>query len=205
MSTLSRKFLTALGVEDNVAEQICERHKEVLNEIINERDELKEKAEQLDSVQKQLQELKQQAEGDSPYKEKFEKLQKEYGDYKKGVEEKETTAKKQAAFKAMLKEVGIPEKRIDSVIKVSNDAVNGIEFDDEGKVKDGEKLKESLKTEWQDFIPTQKVEGAKTANPPTNTGKGTMTKEQIRAITDTAARQKAMAENPSLFGLPENS
>ena len=98
MSTLSRKFLTALGVEDNVAEQICERHKEVLSEIITERDELKEKAEQLDSVQKQLQELKRQAEGDSPYKEKFEKLQKEYGDYKKGVEEKETTAKKQAAF-----------------------------------------------------------------------------------------------------------
>ena len=203
MSTLSRKFLTALGIEDNAADQICERHKEVLSEIISERDELKEKAEQLDTVQKQLNEYKQQAEGDTPYKEKYEKLQKEYGDYKKNVEAQATTAKKETAYKALLKEIGVSDKCIDSVIKVSD--VNKLEFDDEGKVKDGDKLKDDLKTEWAAFITTTKTEGAKTANPPTNTGKGTMTKEQIRAITDTAERQKAMAENPSLFGLPDNS
>ncbi len=130
-------------------------------------------------------------------------MQKEYKEYKADIEAKATTAKKENAFKAMLKEIGIPEKRIDSVLKVSD--VAKIEFDDEGKVKDGDKLKEGLKTEWADFIPTTKTEGAKTANPPANTGKSTMTREQIRAITDTAARQKAMLENPSLFGLPETS
>ena len=43
--------------------------------------------------------------------------------------------------------------------------IQTIEFDDEGKVKDGEKLKDGLKTEWADFIPTTKTEGAKTATP----------------------------------------
>ena len=38
---------------------------------------------------------------------------------------------------------------------------------------------------------------------PANDGKSTMTKEQIRAIADPVARQKAMLENASLFGLPE--
>jgi hypothetical protein len=101
----------------------------------------------------------------------------------------------------MLKEIGIPEKRIDSVIRVSD--ISKIEFDDEGKIIEGDKLKENLKSEWADFIPTTKTEGAKTATPPANTGKGTMTREQIRAIPDATARQKAMLENPTLFGLPE--
>jgi hypothetical protein len=43
------------------------------------------------------------------------------------------------------------------------------------------------------------------ANPPANGGKTTMTKEQIRAIPDAQARQKAMLENPSLFGLAETN
>ena len=72
-------------------------------------------------------------------------------------------------------------------------------------MKDGDKLKESLKTEWADFIPTTKIAGANSPTPPANDGKTTMTREQIRAITDTAARQKAMLENPTLFGLPNSN
>lgn len=200
---LTRKFLSALGIEEEKAEQIITAHTETVDGLKADRDKYKSDAEKLPAVEAENKALKEKAAGEDPYKEKFEKLQKEYGDYKKDVEAKATTAKKENAFKAMLKEIGIPEKRIDSVIKVSD--VNSIEFDDEGKVKEGEKLKDSLKTEWADFIPTTKTEGAKTATPPANTGKTTMTREQIRAIPDTAARQKAMLENPTLFGMPETS
>ena len=199
----TRKFLAALGIEPDKVDEIIQAHTEVTDALKEERDKYKTAAEKLPDVEKENAELKEKAAGEDPYKEKFEKLQKEYSDYKKDVEAKATTAKKEGAFKAMLKEIGIPEKRIDTVIKVSD--VSKIEFDDEGKIKDGDKLKDSLKTEWADFIPTTKTEGAKTATPPANTGKGTMTKDQIRAITDTTARQKAMLENPSLFGLPETS
>jgi len=200
---LTRKFLSALGIEEEKAEQIITAHTETVEGLKADRDKFKADAEKLPSVQDELKTLKEKVTGEDPYKEKFEKLQKEYGDYKKDVEAKATTAKKEGAFKALLKEIGIPEKRIDTVIKVSD--VSKIEFDDEGKVKDGDKLKDSLKTEWADFIPTTKTEGAKTATPPANTGKTTMTREQIRAIPDATARQKAMLENPSLFGLPETS
>lgn len=200
---LTRKFLSALGIEQEKVDEIIQAHVDTLEPIKAERDELKAKAEKLPDVENELKALKEKAAGEDPYKEKFEKLQKEYKEFKADIEAKATTAKKENAFKAMLKEIGIPEKRIDSVLKVSD--VNKIEFDDEGKVKEGEKLKEGLKTEWADFIPTTKTEGAKTANPPTNTGKSTMTKEQIRAIPDATARQKAMLENPSLFGLPETN
>ena len=126
-------------------------------------------------------------------------MQKEYDDYKADVEAKATTAKKESAYRKLLKEIGIPDKRIDTVLKVSD--ITKIEFDEDGKIKDGDKLKENLKKEWNDFIPTMKTEGAPSANPPSNTSKGTMTKEQIRAIEDPIARQKAMLDNGELFGL----
>lgn len=200
--SFTRKFLSALGIEADKVDEIIAAHTEVTDALKEERDKYKADAERLPAVKQELEELKAQTAGDNPLKEQLEALQKEYDDFKADVEAKATTAKKEAAFKAMLKEIGISDKRIDSVIKVSD--INSIELDDNGTIKDGETMKSNLKTEWADFIPTTKTEGAPSANPPANTGKGTMTKEQIRAISDPIARQKAMLENPSLFGLPES-
>ena len=201
----TRKFLSALGIEADKVDEIIQAHTEVTDALKEDRDRYKAEAAKVPDMEIELKELKEKVAGEDPYKDKFEKLQKEYSDYKADVEAKATTAKKETAFKAMLKEIGIPDKRIEAVVKVSDDKVNSIEFDDEGKVKDGDKLKDGLKTEWSDFIPTTKTKGADTATPPANTGKSTMTREQIRAITDTAERQKAMADNPTLFGLPDTT
>ena len=198
---LTRKFLSALGIEEEKAEQIITAHVDTVDQIKADRDKYKEDAEKLPAIEKELKELKAQTAGEDPYKEKFEALQKEYDDFKADVETKATTAKKESAFRSVLKAIGIPDKRIDSVVKVSD--VNKLELTEDG-IKDEEALKAKLKEEWSDFIATTKTEGVASANPPTNTGKPAMTKEQIRAIPDATARQKAMAENPTLFGLPEN-
>lgn len=199
----TRKWLSALGIEADKVDEIITEHVAVTDALKEERDNYKKDAEQLPEVVKERDELKNKISGEDPYKEKFEKLQKEYDDYKKDIEAQATTQKKELAFRKILKEIGIPEKRIDSVIKVSD--ISKIEFDKEGNIKDGDELKENLKKEWSDFIATPKTEGANVANPPANTGKGTMTKEQIRAISDPAERQKAMLDNPTLFGLPETN
>lgn len=202
---LTRKFLSALGIDEEKAEQIITAHTETVEGLKSERDKYKADAEKLPAIEGEYKALKEKVAGEDPYKDKFEALKKDFDAYKKGIEEKETAAKKESAFRALLKEAGIPEKRLDTILKASKEAVSKLEFDDEGKVKEGDKLKEGLKSEWADIIPTTKTEGAKTATPPSNTGKNTMTREQIRAIPDAAERQKAMAENPSLFGLPETS
>ena len=185
MATLSKKFLFGLGIDEEKADLICERHKEVLSEVMDERDKYKEDAEKYPVIKAELDTLKAQQTGDDPYKSKFETLQKEFDAYKANVESKEATAKKESAFRTLLKEIGIPDKRVDSVIKVSD--IGSIELDEEGKIKDGDKMKESLKTEWSDFITTTKIEGAPSANPPSSAGKTTMTKEEIRAISDPIA------------------
>lgn len=200
---LTRKFLSALGIEEEKAEQIISAHVDTVDAIKAERDKYKEDAEKLPSIQKQLDELTERTQGEDPYKAKFEAIEKEYNDYKATIEAQATTAKKEAAFRKILKDIGIPEKRIDAVLKVSD--ISKVELDAEGNIKDGDQLKETLKTEWSDFITTTTSEGVRSANPPTTTGKTTMTKEEIRAIPDAAQRQKAMLDNPSLFGLPESN
>lgn len=192
----TRKFLSALGIEADKVDEIIAAHTEVTDALKEERDKYKADAERLPDIEKRLAEAEKKMEGDDPYKEKYEALQKEYEDYKADVSNKETTAKKESAFRHVLKDIGIPDKRIDSVIKVSD--INGIELTEEG-IKDEDTLKAKLKEEWSDFIATKSTEGVPSANPPTNTGKATMTKEQIRAISDPVARQKAMVENSSLF------
>ena len=206
MATLSLKFLTGLGVDEDKAELICERHREVLNEIKEERDALREKADKLDAVQTQLkeaQELAKNAEKD-PYKVKYEAMKEEFEAFKSDITVKETTAKKNSAYRKLLKDTGVSEKRIDAIMRVTD--LKDLELDDEGNIKEQDKYSKSIKDEWADFIQTKQTEGAKTSTPPANKGsKSTMTKEQIRAIEDPIARQKAMIENPSLFGLPDNS
>lgn len=198
---LTRKFLSALGIEADKVDEIITAHTEVTDALKADRDKYKADAEKLPAVQKELDELKTAQTGEDPYQKKYEELQKEFNDYKADIEAKNTTAKKEQAFRAILKEIGVSDKVIENVIKVSD--VSKIEFDDKGEVKGADDLKKSLSTEWAGFISTKKAEGANSANPPANDGKSTMTKEQIRAIADPVARQKAMLENASLFGLPE--
>ena len=199
---LTRKFLSALGIEEEKAEQIISAHLETVDPLKAERDKYKEDAEKLSSTQKELEDLKKSVDSgkEDSYKVKYEALKEDFEEYKKGIESKELTAKKESAYRQLLKDVGISEKRINSILKVSD--INSIEFDEDGKVKGEDKLKEEIRTEWNDFIQTSKTEGASVANPPANAGsKTTKTREEIRAIKDAGERQKAMLENPSLFGL----
>lgn len=205
MATLSRKFLDSIGIENDKADLIVERHNEVLTEIKEERDKYKTDAEALPEVQKQLdayKEAEKNADKD-PYKVKYEALKEDFEEYKNGIEAKETASKKEAAYRKLLKDAGVSEKRVAAILKVTD--LDKVELDSDGNAKEADKLTEAIKTEWSDFIQTTSTKGAQVATPPANDGKATKTKEEIRAISDPAARQKAMLENPSLFGLSDNN
>lgn len=203
---LTRKMLSAMGVDDEKQDEIIKAHIEVVDALKDERDSLKADAKKATALQKELDELKEATKNSdrSPYKVKYEakveeldKLQKEFDDYKADVDAKETASKKIAAYKVLLKEAGVSDKRVDSIIKVTD--LDDVELDEDGKAKDADKLKENIKSEWADFIVTQAETGAQTANPATNTGGNKMSKDEILKIKDTAERQKAMLENKELF------
>lgn len=197
---LSRKMLKAMGITEEQIDEIIEAHTETVNALKEERDGFKAQADKLPNIQKELGELKEAAEkneGKNPYKVKYDALKEEFDNYKADIDKKAAKAVKEDAYRALLKEAGVSEKRIGAVLKVSD--IDSIELDKDGKIKGSDKLIDSIKEEWADFIETVKTVGTPTAQPPANTGGSKMTKDQIFAIKDTAERQKAMLENKELF------
>jgi len=201
--SLTRKALSAMGIEEAQIDQIIEMHTGVVNEIKEERDALKSDADRLPAVQKELDELKKEVakQGEeNPFKVKYDALKEEFDKYKKGVEEKETTAKKETVYSQILKEVGIPEKIMNGVIKASKSKIDAMELDDEGKAKNSEELVKGIKEEWADFIVTEHTKGANTATPPKTTdGKKYTNTDEIMAIKDKNERLEAIASHKELF------
>ena len=115
-------MLKAMGIEEEKIEQIIEAHAETVDTLKEQRDTLKADADKLSEVQKELDESKkslEDADKDS-YKVKYEAVKEEFENYKSDVENKEKHTAKEAAYRDVLKAAGVSEKRIDSVLKVSD-------------------------------------------------------------------------------------
>ena len=168
-------MLKAMGIEDEKIDQIIEAHSETVDglkgELDTARSAAKGDADKVAALQKELEEAKNLAiekEGKNPWKVKFDALKEEFEGYKSEEQKKATKAAKENAYKALLKETGIAEKRIAAVCKVSD--FESLELGEDGKIKDADKLKENIKSEWADFITTEGAKGAETATPPDNKG-----------------------------------
>lgn len=195
--SLTRKMLKAMNIEEEKIDQIIEAHTETVDGFKDKLNDYKDKAEKYDGVKKELDDLK---DGDNDWQKKYEKEHSDFEAYKTDITAKETKRTKEHAYRELLRGAGVSEKRLDAILKVTN--LDSVELDKDGKIKDADKHTETVKTEWADFVETTSTQGANTANPPANTGKGTTkTKEEIMAIKDGAVRRAEMAANPQLFGI----
>ena len=196
----TRKMLKAMGIEDEKIDQIIDAHSETVDALKADRDAYKEDAAKLAAVQKELDELK--AKGDDGYKAKYEAEKAAHDALKADVAAKETKKAKTDAYRELLKGANIDEKRIATILRAEAPTIDKIELDADGKIKNAEQYTESIKSDWADFVVTQSAKGTNTATPPANGGTATTkTKEDILKIKDAGERQKAIAENPTLFGI----
>lgn len=176
---------------------IIEAHTDTVDGLKSDLVKYKADAEKLPGVQAELENLK--AKGDDGWKDKHDKVKREFDEYKREQLRKETRSAKETAYRELLKSAGISEKRIDSVLKVTD--LSGIELDD-GKIKNADELRKSIKEEWADFVVTTNQKGADTKSPPANNG-GAMSRDDIFKIKDASERQAAIAANLNLFGKDE--
>ena len=160
---LTQKMLKAMGIEDDQREQILDAHQEVLESIKSERDEFKKLAEQVPDLQRQLEEAKA-ASDDSEWEQKYEDEHQAFEDFKAQVATEKAEADKAQAYRGMLMAAGIDPKRIDAIMRVTD--LSQVEMED-GKLKDTEKLQESAKQEWADFVVKSNTQGSNPATPPT--------------------------------------
>ena len=209
---LTRKQLAAMGIEAEKIDEIITSHTETVNglkdQISQLRDDLKtakEDADKLPAVQKELDDLKDQTAKDAKEREgkDYDVLKKEFDDYKAEISARDTKAAKEKALRDILKDLNISEKGVALALKYQN--FDDIELEEDGKVKNASDLRKALKDDWGDYVVKTETKGANTSTPPGDKGgsKGYKTKEEIMDIKDRAERQKAIADNPALFGIDE--
>ena len=189
----TRSFLKSIGLNDEQIEAAMEEHTAVTDALKKQRDSYKEQAEKASELQKKLEEV----ENGEDFKAKWEKEHQDFEDFKKKTESDATAAKIRSEYRKLLAESGISEKRLDSILKVTD--ISKMKLDKDGNLEGVDDLKKSISSEWGDFVTTVTEKGA-VVEKPLQTGKAKMTREEIFAIKDTAERQKAIAENHELFG-----
>ena len=165
--SLTRKMLTAMDIPADKIDEIISAHTETVNAIKESNaDELKKITDERNALQTQVAEL--------------ERVEEDFNNFKVEVEKEKATNAKVKAYAELLKEIGISEKRIPAISKLAN--MEEIEIDGDGKIKNADNLKTSLKTEWADFIVAPKKEtGVQIANPALNVGNNSEPKPKSRA------------------------
>lgn len=202
---LTRGLLEALGIEREKSEEIIKAHTETVEglkakiaEAEKARDEAQTAKAKAEKAQGDLQKKVDAAEaGENPYKAKYEETKKAFDEYRAEGQRKEEARVKTEKLRQLLRECGIAEKRIDTVLKVTDLASVKIV---DGEIEGADEMKTQLKTEWADFIVSETTHGADVATPPVNGVKGGKTKEEILAISDPSERQAQIAANLELFG-----
>ena len=186
----TRKFLKALGIEDDKVEQIMDAHIGVTDALKKKVSEAEEKSALYDDAQKELDKYKKQ-EG---YKDKYEKEHADFEAYKKDVTAKETRAQKEKAVKAYLESKNITGGNLDIALMAVEGQVDNIDLDGE-KIKDTTALDELVSGKLASLVVKTSTKGVNTSTPPSNNGSSTpKTREEIKKIKDTTERQKAWAE-----------
>lgn len=193
---LTRKMLKAMGIEDEKIDQIIEAHTETTDALKADRDKYKVDAEKLPSVQKELDEAKEELgkKSDDPYKEKYEKEHKEYTEYKKGIEAEQEKAKKVEAYKALLKKAGVGEKHLELILEGTK--FDDMKLTDDGKIEDADEREKNIKEKYKIYIPDVQETGANTETPPDGNGAGG--KQLSRAA------QVVAKHNERLYGVKPN-
>lgn len=158
------------------------------------------KLEEIEALKTEKQTAEDSATTAEKWRTKYQALKDDFEAYKGEQTKKEARSAKEKAYRELLKQAGVSDKRLDAVLRVSD--VDGVELDEKGAIKDADKLTTSIKSEWADFIQITTTQGAQTAAPPTNNGGNAMTKADIykkddhgRYVLSAAERQKALMEN----------
>lgn len=203
---LTRKSLSAMGIEPEKIDEIITLHSETVEALKEQRDGYKAEADKVpeiekerDDISKELDKLKKDVAKDEPYKQKYEDVKKEFEGYKADITAKDTKAKVTEAFKSVLKDAKIADKYVNVIVKATD--MSDYKLDDDGNLEGADKVKDDVAKEWAEFIETtEKKSTKKTETPPSNNGGSTMTKEEIMKIKDRNERQKAISEHHELFG-----
>lgn len=168
------------------------------NEFVD-KERYKAKLSEIDALKEQTQTAEDKVTTAEKWKNKYDSLKADFDKFKSEVSDEKTRTAKENAYKALLKAVDIPDKWMDRAMRGVD--LDEIELDENGKIKNQDKLKNDIKTEWGDVIGVKVTQGAQIINPPGSAGQVLKSRSEIyakdengRFVMDATQRQKALSE-----------
>lgn len=159
---MTHKFLKALGIEDDKAEEIIAEHVATVNAIKAERDELKTKADTVDTLTAQRDKLQADLQAAQAANSDAQKVQADFDAYKAQVEAEKTNTSKRKAIRAALEKAGANPAALDLLVGTLK--LDEVEMDGEN-LKDESKAIEPVKTGYAKLFGTPEVHGTDKLNP----------------------------------------
>ena len=165
---LTRKFLKALGIEEDKIDEIITAHGETVTALKDEIEQAKQGAEDLATTAKERDALKQRVEALEKTSGDATKVQAEFDAYKKQVETDKANAGKKALVKKALEEAHANPAAIDLMLGAVD--LDKVELDGES-LKDSEAVLRPIKEAHAALFGEIKQTGTPTITPPAGDGK----------------------------------
>ena len=170
---VGRSFLKGLGLNEEQINAIIDAHTETIDGL---KAQITEANNKRDAAVEELNAAK-----NAGWEQKYNDLNSEFENFKTEQTKRAAKDAKAKAYTELLKEAGVSEKRINSILRVTD--IDAIELDDKGNVKDSKTLTDSIKKDWADFITVRETHGADVQNPPKNdSGSATVTADDFKKM-----------------------
>ncbi len=197
---LTRKFLKALGIEGELAEQVIEAHAGTVDALKEQLAAYKAEAEKPPAVQKELNGAQKALDdaGAGGWQARHDALKKEFEGYKAEVAARQARALKEKAARAYYEGRGIRGKALEIALRGSGAEIEALELEG-GGIKDASALDALIEGDFAGLVSATVTRGAATAHPPAGGGPGRKTREEIMAIPDRQQRRAEIARHLELF------
>lgn len=163
----TRPFLKTMGLTDEQVQAIMEEHISVTDALKAQRDKFEKEAkdykleaDKIPGLQKQIEE----ASGGEDYKAKYESEHQAFENFKTDLAKKEEIAKIEKAYRQLLTDEKISDKRHDAIVRVTD--FSGMKLDKDGKLENLDNLKKTIGEEWGEFKVTTTQRKQSVATPP---------------------------------------
>lgn len=128
------------------------------------------KLDEIETLKGEKQTAEDNATAAGKWEAKYNKIKDDFETYKADTEARARLADVKAAYRRMLRDEGIADKYLDTVIRATS--FDGMKLDADGKLEKSDELKTAIGKDWADFKATTKTEGAKVDNPPAGSANG---------------------------------
>ena len=156
-----------MGLTDEQCDSIIEAHAETVDGLKADLARYKETAGKAEQLQKDLEKANDDLESAKKdgWKDKHDKVKREFDDYRAGITAKETKAAKEKAVRAYYEGKKITGDNLAIAMRGSGAEIDGIELDGD-KIKDTAALDALVSGAFAKLVSTTTVKGATTATPP---------------------------------------